>query len=164
MHVLHLLHLGYARGECAQIVGCHANSVTNYIKMYQYGGLDLIRKLHYSYARHELSTVYKQVEQVLGGLHCSTVDDAREIFKGRFTYERSREAVRQLLHRLGFKRRKTGTFPGKADSFDQWQAKQDTFITKLYELIQQTENNKIDLIFSDAAHFVYGKFSNYACH
>ena len=162
MYVLYLLHLGYARGECAKIVGCHANSVTNYIKMYQRGGLALIRQLHYSYARHELSTVYEQVEQVLEGSHCSTVDDAREILKERFAYKRSREAVRQVLHRLGFKRRKTGTFPGKADRFDQWQAKQDTFIVKLYELIQQAENDKIDLIFSDAAHFVYGKFSNYA--
>lgn len=30
MSVLRLLHLGYKRVECAHIVGCCANSVTNY--------------------------------------------------------------------------------------------------------------------------------------
>ena len=162
MYVLHLLHIGYSRSECAKIVGCHANSVTNYIKMYQRGGLDSIRQLHYIYVRHELSSVYEQVEQVLERSRCSTVKDASEVLKEHFAYERSTEAVRQLLHRLGFSHQKTGTFPGKVKDFDQWQAKQDTFIDKLYELIQQAENDKIDLVFSDAAHFVYGKLSTYA--
>lgn len=32
MYVLHLLPLGYRKGRCAQIVGCHVNSVTTYCK------------------------------------------------------------------------------------------------------------------------------------
>jgi len=33
--VLHFLHLGLSRQECARLVGCHINSVINYIKRYQ---------------------------------------------------------------------------------------------------------------------------------
>jgi transposase len=161
MQVLHLLHLGYKKGECAKIVGCHANSVTNYIKMYLDGGLEAIRQLNYSFARHELGPLYEQVEQVLDNSDCSTVGDVREILKAHFAYERSQEAVRQLLHRLGYKRRKTGTFPGRFDNFDEWQAKQDKFVEKLQQLIQQADNDELDLVFGDAAHFVYGKFNNY---
>jgi len=162
MQVLYLLNLGYSRCECSIIVGCHRNTVTTYLKMYLEGGLERVRQLNFSFPRHELETVFDQVEQVLEQSDCSTVNDAREILKTCFAYNRSNEAVRQLLHQLGFKRRKTGTFPGKIDNFEQWQAKQDNFIEKLCDLMQKAENEELDLVFGDAAHFVYGKFSNYA--
>jgi hypothetical protein len=130
--------------------------------MYSEGGLERVRQLNYSFARHELGPVFDQVEQVLEQSDCSTVDDARAVLKTHFAYNRSNEAVRQLLHQLGFKRRKTGTFPGKIDNFEEWQAKQDKFIEKLCDLMQKAENEELDLVFGDAAHFVYGKFSNYA--
>jgi len=162
MYVLHLLHLGYPRGECAEIVDCHPNSVTNYIKMYSSGGLAAIRQLDYVSERHELKEVYDQVEQLIEQSDCSTVDDVKELLKEHFGYDRSKEAVRQLLHQLGFKRRKTGTFPGKIDKFEEWQDKQDAFIEKFYQLAKRAGNEEIDLVFGDAAHFVYGKFSSYS--
>lgn len=66
-----------------------------------------------------------------------------------------------MLHRLGFRRRKTGTFPGRAKDFDKWQAQQAAFIKHLEELIQCAEKEEIDLVFGDAAPFVYGKFNQY---
>lgn len=162
MYVLHLLHMGFKRGECARIVGCHANSVTTYIKMYQTGGLAAIRALHYSYPRHELETMYDQVEAIIERSNCSTISDVSEVLRTHFLYDRTNEAVRQLLLKLGFKRRKTGTFPGKAKDFEAWQTKQDNFIEKIYSLIEKADNESIDLLFGDAAHFVYGKFNAYS--
>jgi len=125
------------------------------------GGLDAVRQLSYNYGRHELSTVYGQVDEALTQAECTTVDDAREVLRSKFGYRRNKEAVRRLLHRLGFKRRKTDTFPGKIDDFDAWQAKQEAFIDKLEGLIDQTDCEELDLVFGDAAHFVYGKFSSF---
>jgi len=161
MYILHLLNLGYKRQQSAKIVGCHPNSVTNYVKLYNSGGLDAVRQLGYNYGRHELSAVYEQVDEILAQAECTTVDDARETLRTKFGYHRSKEAVRLLLHRLGFKRRKTGTFPGKIDDFEAWQAKQEAFIEKLEELIDQADCEELDLVFGDAAHFVYGKFSSF---
>ena len=161
MYILHLLHKGYKRHQAADIVGCHTNSVTNYVKLYNSGGLDAVRQLNYPCSRHELSAAYEEVEEALGQAECTTVDDAREVLRSEFGYRRSKEAVRRLLHRLGFKRRKTGTFPGKIDDFEGWQAKQEAFIEKLEELIDQADCKEIDLVFGDAAHFVYGKFSSF---
>lgn len=161
MNVLYLLNMGYGRQQTAEIVGCHANSVTNYVKMYNSGGLEAVMHLGYSYSRHELHLVYEQVDEALSQASCSTVSDAGHALCSAFGYNRSKEAVRQLLHRLGYKRRKTGTFPGKIDNFDDWQFKQDTFIRKLKELIEQADTKQIDLVFGDAAHFVYGKFSSF---
>ena len=48
MYILHLLHIGYNRQQAAQIVGCHPNSVTNYVKVYNSDGLDAIRQLGFN--------------------------------------------------------------------------------------------------------------------
>lgn len=161
MRVLGLLYLGFSRQDCALIVGCHVNSVTNYIKLYNEGGLDRIRQLNYSYSRHELQEAYGEVEQVLSQANCSTIAEAGQVLAQHFDYRAGKEAVRQLLHRLGFKRRKAGTFPGKVDQFEQWQNRQEAFLQKLWQLIDQAEKEEIDLVFTDAAHFVYGQFSQY---
>lgn len=162
MLVLHLLQLKMSRKSCAEIVGCHPNTVTNYIKMYNEFGLTGIRQTNYLKIRHELSSVYEKVEAVLNSANCSTVAEVSEVLQTKFNYNRSVESVRQLLHNLGYRRRKTGTFPGKIGDLDKWQAKQDVFETKLHELIQKSENEEIDMVFGDAAHFVYGKFNNFS--
>ncbi len=161
MYVLHLLNMGYTRQQSAPIVGCHPNSVTNYVKLYNRGGLDAVRPLGYNYSHHELSPVYEQVGEALAQAECTTVDEARQTLRSKFGYHRSKEAVRRLLHHLGFKRRKTGTFPGKIDDFAAWQAKQQAFIGTLGRLIDQANGEELDLVFGDAAHFVYGKFSSF---
>lgn len=161
LEVLYALHCGYSRTEAAQIGGCHINSVTNYIKMYHTGGLDLVRTLNYVGMSHPLKGQFDEVEQAIESGNCSTVSDVQHILKQSFSYDRSIETVRQLLYRLGFKRRKNGMFPGKIKHFDKWLAKQSAFIEKLEDLIQRAENKEITLGFADAAHFVYGKFSSY---
>jgi len=162
LHVLYHLHNGFSRADCALIVGCHLNSVNNYIKMYKQGGLNLIKQLNYGHPKHELQDKFEKVDELLRQSNCSTVSDVQELLRNHFNYKRSKEAVRQLLHYLGFKRRRLGTFPGKINNFDNWQEQQDTFIEKLGTLIQSAENRKIDLVFSDAVHFVYGKFNTYS--
>lgn len=161
MNVLCLLDMGYSRTETARIVGCHINSVTNYIKCYVKGGLTALYQLNYSKARHQLHTIYDQVSEELNEANCCTTAEASALLQSKFDYNRSNEAVRQLLHRLGFRHRKSGTFPGKIDDFEQWQAKQEAFIKKLEDLMQLAGKEELDLVFADAAHFVYGKFSHY---
>jgi len=161
MLVLHLVHMKISRIQCAEIVGCHRNTVTSYIRMYNEGGLTGIRNLNYPKDRHELKDYYEKVDAELEGANCNTVSDASDLLKTKFGYDRGCEAVRRLLHKLGYRRKKTGSFPGKIDDFDKWQAKQDSFEKKLYGLIEKADNQEIDMVFGDAAHFVYGKFSNY---
>jgi IS1 family transposase len=53
---------------------------------------------------------------------------------------------------------KFDTFPGKVKDLDAWMAKQAVFIDRLNMLYKRAEQGGIDLCFSDASHFVYGKF------
>lgn len=161
LQALYLMSLGYRRQDCASIIDCHINSITNYIKMYNQGGLDLIRQTNYSYERHELKDKFEEVGVALEDNPCFSLEQARQTLKDEFGYERSAEAVRNLLHRLGFRRLKLGTFPGKVKDFDAWLEKQQKFIGRLEALYALAIKGEIDLCFSDAAHFVYGKFAAY---
>lgn len=160
-NALYLTHLGYSRQECALIIDCHANSITNYIKMYNAGGLELVRLTNYHYERHELKDQFVEVGSALEENPCFSLKQARQLLKDKFGYQRSGEAVRSLLLRLGFRRLKLGTFPGKIKDFDTWVEKQQRFIERLKSLYAQACAGEIDLCFSDAAHFVYGKFAAY---
>ncbi len=88
MNVLHLLHLGYSRQQSAQIVGCHRNSVTNVIKMYNTGGLEAVRQLSYSKSRHELASVIEEVDELLESSNCNTIADVAAILRQKFNYNR----------------------------------------------------------------------------
>ena len=130
------------------------------MKLYNEGGLEAISQLGYAYLWHELGALNEQVGHPLEAANYPTVKDAQAVLASAFGYHRSHEAVGQLLHKLGFKHRKTGTFPGKIDDFDAWQVKQAACIQKLEGLIEQASNEQIDLLFGDAAHFVHGKFGS----
>jgi len=161
MDVLYLLHLGYSRQSASEIVGCHANTVTNYVRRYNEGGLEAIKHTAYGYERHELKDVYDEVDKVLEEAECATLKEVGEVLSSNFSYNRSQEAVRKLVHKRRFKYRKTSVFPGKIDDFESWNAKQEACIEKLEGLIKQAKNEQLDLVFGDAAHFVYGKFSSH---
>lgn len=159
--VLYFLHLAYGRGQTARLAGCSVNSVTNYIKLFNQGGLEAIRAWGYTFERHELCGQFKKVRKRLKKACVRSVAHARQILVKKFGYRRSSEAVRQLLHRLGFRRLKVGTFPGKPKNLEVWLDAQRHFRRHLKKLRKRAKNGEIDLGFSDAAHFVYGKFDAY---
>ena len=80
MYILHLLHKGYKRHKAADIVGCHTNSATNYVKLYNSGGLDAVRQLNYPCSRHERSAAYEEAEEALSQAECTTVDATQPRF------------------------------------------------------------------------------------
>ena len=89
------------------------------------------------------------------------VAQARELLAEDFDYRRGAEAARLLLHRLGFRRLKRGTFPGKPKDLEVWSEAQRRFKKHLNKLRKRAKKGRIDLGFGDAAHFVYGKFDAY---
>lgn len=161
MDALYFTHLGYPRGEAAVLAGCSPNSLTNYIKRFNQGGLEAIRHWGYKFERHELRHKFDRVRKYLTEKQVRHVRHAAHLLKKKFAYQRGKEAVRQLLHRLGFRRLKVGVFPGKPKELQVWLAAQKQFRKHLKKLRKRAKKGEIDLGFSDAAHFVYGKFDAY---
>ncbi|WP_156825815.1 hypothetical protein [Lewinella cohaerens] len=54
--------------------------------MYDKGGLDAVRKTNYGNSRHELSSVYQEVEQTIEQSSCNTLEDVRDLLCRRFDY------------------------------------------------------------------------------
>ncbi len=135
--------------------------MTNYVRMYQDGGLEAVMTTAYQRNDHPLADRFDEVRQGLVDACIHTLDQARTWLAERFDYLVSRESVRKLLHRLGLKRRKVNPFPGKPQDIDAWMEAQRCWIDHLHDLHHRAATEELDLLFCDAAHFVYGKFDNY---
>ncbi len=141
---------GKSRQEVALMSGVHRNSVRTYIKLYNGGGMDALRRFD-----------YKGFDSVLSG-HRVTLKDYFEEHPPRSSKEAvakvreltgtelSQSEMRRFMHGLGMKPIKTGHVPAKADP-----EKQQRFVEEtLGPLLVMAREGKCHLFFMDAAHFV----------
>ena len=138
----------------AKIVGVHRDTVTDYIKMYNIGGLELIYKIGYGTNK---SALEKEKESLLDYFEQNpphTINGAKEKIKELTGLERSPSQVRVWMKSHGLKYRKTGQIPAKANP----EVQQEYVDKVLNPLILRAENEEIHLLFMDAAHFVMGVF------
>lgn len=159
-----LTHLGYGRQVCADIMSCNRNTISNYLKLFCEQGLSAVLKVNYKGKSHQLTQQFEQIaeELMLPENVPATVQQARDWLAQKYDYIVSKESVRKLLHRLGFTYKKWDVFPGNAKKLDEWLMQQEAFVERLEPLMQQADTGQLDLAFTDAAHFVYGKFAGRA--
>lgn len=145
---------GYGRCEVASLSGVHRNSVKNYIKLYNRGGLDAL-----------LAFQYKGFDSVLMG-HRLTLEAYFRKHPPRTAKEAaakveeltgtalSVDEVRRFMHKIGMKPLKTGHVPAKADA-----EKQKAFLENtLLPLVRMAQAGECSLFYMDAAHFVLMPF------
>lgn len=159
--VLWLLHSGFQRQQIIEAVDCGKNFVAQVIKMYNEYGLDGVMSTSYRGPQHPLAAHFEQLRKDLIDACIHTVSEARSWLAQNYNYRASNESVRKLLHRLSLKRRKVNPFPGNPNKIDEWLGQQQNWILHLEDLRQRADNQELDMLFCDAAHFVYGKFDNY---
>ena len=159
--VLWMLHLGFRHSDVALAVDCHANSVTNIVRMYNSDGLQRIIRVPCGTIKHTLTDQFDQVRAKLKTATIHKLQQARQWLADNFDYHGSKESTRRLLHRLGFRPLKVNPFPGNSKKLEEWLANQDRWIEHLEELHDKARNGSIDMAFCDAAHFVYGKFCSF---
>jgi transposase len=141
---------GLPRGEVADKSGVHRNSVKNYIKLYNKGGLAALRTF-----------CYKGFDSVLAG-HRVTVEAYFTEYPPRTSKEAAARVeeltgtkmsireVQRFMHGIGMRPIKTGHVPAKAD-----RVKQQLFLEeKLLPLLAKAQAGECHLFFMDAAHFV----------
>ena len=159
-----LTELGYGRQASADIIGCSRNTVTNYVRMFVQYGVSAILQVNYRGKVHQLHGQFTEIveELMLPDNVPATVQQAREWLADKYDYVVSKESVRKLLHRLGFRYKKWDVFAGNAKKLDEWLLDQEAFLEKLEPLMSKADAGEVDLVFTDAAHFVYGKFSGRA--
>lgn len=151
--VLRCKSLGLEHQLIAKICDIHPNSVTNYLKMYNEGGINAILTTHYG-KNESLLDKETEVKTYFVTNNVASVKAALNYIQKVTQIKCGLTCVRNFLHRIGLKPRKTGHIPGKADSATQEKFKDEI----LNPLIIKAYSGEIELLFMDAAHFVLGVF------
>lgn len=158
LHTLYMIacsDLSY--GSIANLVGIHRDTLTDFIRYYQQGGLARIYQVGYGTNRSALEQYNESLLSHFEKHPVHTINQARSVIKELTGLERSPTQVRAWMKRHGLSYRKTGQIPAKADK-----SEQELFVQQeLNPLIEMAKEQEIHLLFLDAAHFVMGVYLCY---
>jgi transposase len=141
---------GYERKAVVAISGVHRNSVKNYVKLYNAGGLEALKRFEYKGFVSVLSGHRVTLEAYFEKHPPRTAREAVAKVKEITGTELSQGEMRRFMHELGMKPLKTGHVPAKADPV----AQQLFLEEKLSPLLAMAKAGECHLLFMDAAHFV----------
>lgn len=138
----------------ASILGIHPNSVTAFVSMYNEGGLERLERWREGDVDTELDDFDRRMREHWDKTPPASVKEAAAHLEEVTGIRRGLTAVRDYVKRLGFKYRKTGGVPAKADP-----EVQERFVREVIDpcMAEARQGGRI-VYFMDAAHFVFGPF------
>jgi transposase len=153
-HALYLKENKYLHGTIADILDIHPNSVTNYIKMFQDGGLNRVMQVNYGTNTSVLDTHQSSLVEAFRQNPPHSTNEAISRIETITGIRRSPTRVKAWMKRVGLKYRKIAHIPAKADVVKQAEWLKNTL--NLY--IAQAQQGLCHLLYMDGAHFVQGVF------
>jgi transposase len=141
--------------EIGRIVDLHRNVVATWINAYQAGGLDALYKVGYGNNKSKLE---EHSDSIVGSFEKTP---PKKLTEARFRIEkltgikRGLTQVGNFIKKHGFRYRKMGHVPAKADT----QKQRNWVEVILAPIIEKAINNKCHLVFIDAAHFILQPFT-----
>lgn len=125
MDALYLKSQKIPHGEIRRLVKISSRTLVRWLRMYQEGGIDGLKKLGWKGAKGALAEHKESLEEYFKKNPPISLKEACAKIKELTGIERRKIAVRDFLKSLGMSFRKTGNVPGKAD-----RAKQEEFKKK----------------------------------
>jgi transposase len=145
---------GFSHTQISIAAGVHINTVTNVLRAYIDGGISHLLTDEGSVPVSEMFRYETELTEEFSNNPPSSAKQAKKQIKILTGLTRSVGRVRVFMKQLGLSCRKVGHFPAKADP-----EQQEMFLKKtLNPLIKKAKSGKCQLLFSDAAHFVWGPY------
>lgn len=119
MEALYLKSQKVPHGEIRNLVKISSRTLARWIRMYQEGGVDALKKLGWKGAKGALTEHRETLEEYFKTHPPISLKEACAKIKELTGIERGKIAVRDFLRSLGMSFRKTGNVPGKADPVKQ---------------------------------------------
>lgn len=116
---------GLAHHQIAHCVGVCQNTMLEYLREYQEGGIEALKRVEFYQPKSELEKHHETLEAYFQEHPPTTIPHAAAIIEERTGLKRSPTQVRIFLKNLGLKRLKTYAIPAKMDV-----EKQETFKKK----------------------------------
>jgi transposase len=155
MEALWLKSHNLPHAQIAKLVGVCENTLRDYFKLYQEGGVENLRTVHFHRPISELNTHITSLEAHFKEHPPATINKAQNDIETLTGIKRSRTQVRTFLKKkLGMRCRKIGMIPAKADP-----DKQAEYLEKTIEpRLNEARAGQRAVFFVDAAHFVLAPF------
>ena len=149
--VLWLKSQGLSHEAIAQLSGVCARQVQRYLKEYLEGGIERLKENHYAGSPSELNQHTETLKDYFTKNPPSTVAQAQNAIEKLTGIRRSLTQVRAFLKRLGLKRRKVGSAPGKADDPEKQREQREFLDTELKPRLDEAEQGKRKIFFATPA-------------
>lgn len=157
LEALWLKSLDLPHGLICQICCISGNTLREYFRDYQQGGIARLKEVRCYRPASALAPARRSVEEALRKQPPRSVKEAAARIVALTGVRRGRTQVRRWLHRLGLRYRKVGMIPAKANPQAQAQFRQE----KLEPRLRQAQAGQRRVFFVDAAHFVLGPVLGY---
>jgi len=115
MEALWLKSQGESHQRIAQLTGVTVTVVTEYLKEYKSGGIERLKEIHFRQPQSELIQHQQSLDDYFKVHPPATIKEAIGKIEQLTGLKLTEKPVKKFLAKLGFKRRKTGGIPAKAD-------------------------------------------------
>lgn len=149
--VLFLKSQGFSHEVIAQVSGVCGRQVQRYLNEYLEGGVERLKQNHYSGSPSELNRHTETLKDYFTKNPPSTIAQAQKVIEDLTGIRRGLTQVCEFLKRLGLKRRKVGSAPGKADDPVKQQEQRQFLDTELKPRLDQAEQGKRKIFLSTPA-------------
>jgi transposase len=160
MEILWLKHHGFCHERIATLVGCSRSTVGRTLKEYVEGGLELIRQVPLRQPHSDLDGHRVSLEEIFARQPPRSVKQARHVIEEHTGVRRGLTQVRHFLHRLKMAPRKVAAIPIPPKSTLQEHVKTQAEFrkTQLEPRLEEARQGRRQVLFVDAAHFVFAPF------
>jgi len=115
LHALYFKALDTPHQEIMRLVTVSAKSLRTFFRLYQQGGIDGLKTLHYPQPVSALAAHQQSIEAEFRQRPAKSIKEAVQRIKAKTGVERSRFQVSRFLKQIGVKRLQVGQIPAKAD-------------------------------------------------
>lgn len=157
MAVLYLKSLGMPHKYIKKLEKICENTLLGYFREYQEGGIQRLKEIRFNSPVSLLEPHRQKIKTYFSDHPPASVKEATAKIEELTGIKISPERVRIFMKKLGFRPRKIGMIPAKADA----QAQQKFIDEVLEPRITQAQAGHRALYFLDAAHFVLAPFLGY---
>nr|QNO55534.1 hypothetical protein IBJMOJJD_00019 [Methanosarcinales archaeon ANME-1 ERB7]QNO55655.1 hypothetical protein AMFAPHJD_00030 [Methanosarcinales archaeon ANME-1 ERB7] len=145
---------GMSHEKICQLTGISPNTLRSYLRAYQRGGIEALKRLTFYQPQSEMSQHRTTIEEYFREHPPASVKEAMARIEELTGIKRSENRVREFLKSIGMAPRKVGMIPAKADSEEQ-----ESFLKEELEpRLEEARGGQRVVFFVDAAHFVLAPF------
>ncbi len=158
MEAIYLKSQGTTHKDICRLCQISKTTLAVYLKQYQEGGIDHLKKLGYKGQPSELQEHATTLEEYFRKHPPRTVAEAQAIIEKLTGIKRSPTQVRAFMKQLGLSCRKVGQIPAKATTPEKIKEQEEFKEQELEPRLEEARQGERVVFFTDAAHFVYGAF------